>query len=96
MKILITKKIGKSTLQVEVEGQKEEDTFVSASAVTTMPDMCTLCNSEDVELTTNKAQDFTFIKVRCSKCSATSTMGTYKDKSGVFWKSFEIFKKDQE
>ena len=89
MKIIIEKNIGKSKLSVEVEGEKDIDALVKASTITSMPDHCTLCKSDQgVELVANKAESFTFIKVRCQnpKCRATSTMGQYKDNSGGFWK----------
>ena len=100
MKIQIVKTIGKSTLEVEVEGKDAKEALVRASGITTIPDYCSLCKSTEVELASNKAskdgKPLTYIKVRCSKCTATSTMGEYQDGSGVYWKSFEIFKKDQE
>lgn len=94
MKIQITKTIGKATLNVEVDADKDIDALVKASTITTIPDSCGLCKSSEVELTANKADAYTFIKVKCLKCSATSTMGQYKDGTGGFWKEFEIFKKD--
>lgn len=93
LKIVITKKIGKATLVAEVEEPKEIDALVRASGMTTMPDKCTLCQNEDVELTSNKADKFTYAKVRCRKCGATSTMGLYQDGGGVFWKEFEKYQK---
>ena len=97
MKVTISKQIGKAQLQVDVEGKDAEEALVHAAGITTMPDHCGLCKSEDVELTSNKAQEkYTYVKVRCSKCTATSTMGKYQDGSGIFWKAFEVFKKDQE
>jgi len=93
MKITINKQIGKSKLVFETEGNKAIDALVAATAFTTMPDRCTKCGGDDVVLDSNKADNYTFIKVRCqnSSCRATSTMGTYKDQSGHFWKDFEIF-----
>ncbi|MEK6881240.1 MAG: hypothetical protein AABY22_16585 [Nanoarchaeota archaeon] len=97
MKIIVNKQIGKSSLEVEVEGAEEMDALVRASSITTMPDKCGLCSSDDVQLTSNKAQEkYTYVKVRClnPKCGASSTMGLYQDKSGAYWKPFEIYKKD--
>lgn len=96
MKIKITKTIGKAKLEVDMEGKDAEEALVHASGITTMPDKCGLCKSEDVELISNKAQEkYTYIKIRCLICTATSTMGKYQDNSGIFWKPFEIFKKGQ-
>jgi hypothetical protein len=93
VKINITKKIGKAQLAVQVEGDKEVDTLLRASAFTTMPDRCGLCQSDEVQLDANKAEGFTFIKVRCLKCNATSSMGQYKDGTGCFWNRFEKFER---
>lgn len=94
MKALIEKTIGKSKLTFEVEGAKELDMLTRVSGFTAMPDVCSLCKSTDVELISNKADTYSFVKVKCNKCTATSTMGQYKDESGVFWKEFEIYQKE--
>lgn len=91
MKVNITKKIGKSTLTFQIDGEKDVDTLLKVSAFTTIPDVCTLCKSDEVELTANKADAFTFIKVKCLKCGGTANMGQYKDGSGSFWKAFEKY-----
>lgn len=91
MKVKITKQIGKSMLVFEVEGDKELDTLTRASTFTTMPDTCTMCNSENVELSANKADKYSFVKVKCMDCGAASTMGLYQDNSGAFWKKFEKY-----
>lgn len=93
MKITVTKIVGKSTLVSEVEGDKELDALVRASLCTSMPDKCGLCNSEDVQLISNKAGTYSYAKIRCMKCTATSTMGQYQDGVSGFWKDFEIYKK---
>lgn len=91
MKINITKKIGKATLVVDVEGDKEIDALTRASTFTTMPDTCGLCHSDNVELVSNKADKFSYIKVKCLDCGAASTMGQYQDNTGCFWKQFEKY-----
>ena len=96
MKVKITKRIGKANLEVDIEGANETETLVRTSGITTMPDKCGLCKNEDVMLTSNKAQEkYTYIKIRCLnvECGATSTMGEYQDKSGVYWKAFSIYNK---
>lgn len=95
MRVSITKAIGKSTLTFEVEGEKEIDTLAKASAFTTMPDKCDLCQSEDVVLSSNKAESFTFVKIKCLKCNARSQMGQYKDRSGIFFKRWEVYQPPQ-
>lgn len=96
IKANVTKRIGKSNLTFQVEGEEEIDALVAAGGFTSMPDVCELCKSEEVELEASKAKEFTFIKIRClnPKCGATSTMGQFKDGHGVFWKDFEIYTKE--
>lgn len=94
MKISVQKIIGRATLNVEVEGEKDVEALTKACTITAIPDTCGLCESTDVELVANKADAYTFIKVKCLSCTATSTMGQYKDGIGGFWKPFSIFKPD--
>lgn len=94
MQITINKQIGKANLTFVVDDGDAEKALVQATAFTTIPDKCGLCQGVDVVLESNKAQGkYTYIKVRCQKvgCKATSTMGKYEDKSGFFWKAFEIY-----
>lgn len=91
MKVQITKSIGMSQLTFEVEAEKELEALAKASFYTTAPDKCTACGSTDVMLESNKAESFTFVKIRCTKCRATANMGQYKDGSGAFWKKFEAY-----
>jgi hypothetical protein len=91
MKVLITKTIGMSSLTFEVEAEKELDALAKASFYTTAPDKCGSCGSTDVMLESNKAESFTFVKIRCNKCRATANMGQFKDGSGGFWKKFEAY-----
>lgn len=89
MIVKISKKIGNTTLQFEVEGSKAKDALSSASQFTTMPEKCDLCQSTELMLDSNKSDSFTFVKIRCLKCDARSGMGEFKDGSGIFWKKFE-------
>ena len=91
MQIRIEKQIGKSTLQFTVDGEKEIDALAKAAGFTTIPTTCTLCQSDDVILDANKAEGYTFVKVKCNKCNARSQMGQLRDGSGIFWKPFEKF-----
>lgn len=96
IKTNISKKIGKSSLTFQVEGEDEVSTLLKASGFTSMPDVCGLCSSEEVFLNGTKAKGFTYIKIVClnPKCGATSTLGQYRDGDGVFWKNFEIYTKE--
>ena len=93
MKITVTKIVGRSTLVAEVEGDKELDTLIRASLFASMPDECGLCKSTDVKLISNKADTYQYAKIQCGTCTATSTMGQYRDGGGGFWKEFSIYKK---
>jgi len=91
MKIIVKKKIGKSVLEFEVEGGKLPEVMEKAAFAASTPDRCGICGSEEIELSSNKADAFTFIKIRCMNpdCRATANLGQYKDGSGGFWKKFE-------
>lgn len=93
MKINISKKVGKSTLTFQVEGEKDIDALAKASFYTTVPDKCGLCQSENVLLDTNRAEGFVFVKIKCLDCNARANMGQYKDGSGGFWKRWEKYVK---
>lgn len=90
MQISISKKIGKSTLQFRVEGEKEKDTLAKASYFTTIPDKCGNCQSENIALDSNKTEEFTFIKVKCLDCNFRANMGELKA-GGIFWKKWEEY-----
>jgi len=90
MQVAISKKIGKSTLQFRVEGEKEKDTLAKASYFTTIPDKCGLCESDNISLDSNKTEEFTFIKIKCLECNARSNMGEFKA-GGIFWKPWEKY-----
>lgn len=96
MKIQITKIVGASTLTFEVEGEKEIDALSKAAAFTTMPDQCGMCQSKNVALDSNKAESFTFVKIRCLDCRARSQMGQFRDGSGIFFKKWEIYQPDKD
>lgn len=80
-----------SNLTFEVEAEKEIDALSKASFYTTAPDKCDLCGSTDVILDSNKAEGYTFVKIKCLKCNARANMGQFKDGSGGFWKDFEKY-----
>ena len=92
MKIVITKKIGDTTLQFQVEEPKDVDALFTAGTIAAIPTECT-CGSTDVHLEGSKAKGYTFVKVFCKKCRKVSQMGQYKE-GGVFWKEFEAFNKE--
>ena len=89
MKIKVNKKIGASTFQFEVDEDKEVEALAKAGMLASAPDVCALCGGE-VSLTGKKAKGYTFVEIRCKKCSATSSLGQYKE-GGFFWKKFEKY-----
>lgn len=94
MKVQIRKLIGNSTFIFDVEEGKVKDALFTAAGLASIPEMCTVCKSKNVQLSNNKGTDkngkaFSFVKVRCLDCTATSQMGEYLDGVNVFWKQFE-------
>jgi len=90
MKIIIQKKVGKTDLTFNVEDQDELQAMSKAGFFSGIPDKCKICESENVHLSSNKAQGYTFVKVICKDCNARSQMGQYKD-GGSFWKEWEKY-----
>ena len=90
MKILVKKAVGKVQFEFEVEAEKGFDALFNASTLAATPDVCGLCKSTDVVLTGNRAKEYKFVKVRCTSCTATSTLSEYKA-GGYFWKEFEKY-----
>lgn len=95
MKINITKKVGDTTLQFQVEDPKDVETLFQAGCIASIPTVCGLCGSEEVSLSGNKKDSYTFVKVHCNKCGANSNMGQYKE-GGFFWKQFEKYESHKE
>jgi hypothetical protein len=88
MTITIKRQVGSSELVFQVEAEKDIDALAQASFYTNTPEECGLCKSADVKLDSNKAETFTFIKIKCNKCLASANVGSFKDGSGHFWKKF--------
>lgn len=97
MKVTITKKIGTATMTFEVEEGKTKDALYRASNFTTIPEVCTLCKSSNLQLDSNKGErdgkTYTFVKVKCLDCNGRSNMGENLDGVNVFWKEFEKYER---
>lgn len=91
MKVQVKKTVGTSVLEIECEGEKAIDALAAASQFTTIPEECSICQSRELMLDSNKAESFTFVKIKCLKCNARSNAGQFKDGSGIFWKPFEKY-----
>lgn len=90
MKIQITRIINGITYHFEIEAEKEVDALFQASNYSSMPTKCRLCGSENVHLSGNKAEGYTFVKMLCDECDARAQVGQYKE-GGIFWKSWEKY-----
>jgi len=95
MKIKIKKQVGSSELSFEIEEKEIFDTLFNAGFLTSIPTRCSECNSEKVELQSNKAKEYKYVKVICKECFAQANLGQYKDGSGYFWKNFEKWQKQE-
>ncbi|MCK9370639.1 hypothetical protein M0R04_12075 [Candidatus Dojkabacteria bacterium] len=93
MKLTIKKQLTNNVLEVEIDERDDKEALAKAT-VFMQKDVCGLCKSDDITWESNKGQNekgsFTYIKRRCNKCNATSTLGSYKT-GGFFWKAFEIY-----
>jgi len=93
-KINITKKIGNTTFSFWAEDEDFKEALAEASFYGNVPNVCGICNNEDVKLDSNRTSEgYLYIKVRClnEKCKAAATLGVYKDNKGGFWKQFEKY-----
>lgn len=91
MKISIKKQIGNSEIIFQIDKDKDKEALSMAGFLSETPTICSICKSKNISLSANKADGYTFIKVKC-ECGATAQMGEYKD-GGFFWKKFEIYQK---
>lgn len=99
MELKIKRNINKAV--VEISLNERDDKVALGKAITfAVEDYCDACKSRDsIVWKQNKATDdkggtFLYIKRRCIKCGAESTMGEYQGGLGYFWKPFEVFKRD--
>ena len=88
IKSKITKQIGDVNFSFEIEEEKEFDVLEKSSLFGCMPDECGLCKSKDVVLSAHRAQEYTFVEIKCKECGATAQLGSYK-KGGYYWKNWE-------
>lgn len=99
MKITIQRKIGSAVLTLEVEDREDKVAFAKALPLTEQ-DYCGLCQSNNIKWHTNKVKtddgkEYIYIKRRCLKCGATSTLGEYVG-GGYFWKQWQIYRKPED
>lgn len=91
MQIKIKRKIGDSELEFSIDEKEDISALVKASSITSIPNRCSLCLSDQIHLSSNRTKEgFIFIKIICDKCFAQSNMGQYKT-GGIFWKKFDKY-----
>lgn len=94
MQITVKKNIGKSQLEVVCDGKDDKES-IALALLFTQPDVCGLCHQTNIIWDSNKAKSdsgsFTYIKRKCLGCNATSTLGSYQDGNGYFWKQWELY-----
>lgn len=97
MNIKVTKRIGNNIMEF-TSTEPEFKTAMAEIIPFTQPDYCSLCKNTNIIFATNKANTddgtFIYIKRKCLKCGATSTLGEYKG-GGYFWKEFLIYKPEE-
>ena len=90
MKVSVKKSIGGSDFIFEAEEEKDIEAIAKVASLSNAPIKCGLCQSENVHLSSNKAQGYTFVKVLCEDCNGRSQLGQYKE-GGFFWKEWEKY-----
>lgn len=97
MKIQVKKQIGKNELIFSTD-EPDFDKAMSEILPFSQPDYCGLCKNDKVIFEVQKGSSdkgtFTYVKRKCLKCNATSTLGKFKD-GGYFWKEWNIYNPDQ-
>ena len=92
MKILITKKLNKTTkIDVEVVAADLKECLLQAS-VLLKEDECGRCKSLEIDYDCQKHKtdkgEFVYAKRICRKCEFESNMGTRQGGAGYFWKEW--------
>jgi hypothetical protein len=86
--IKIRKKYLTTEVELEISGSDIKDELFRAS-IFTCDDICNLCSSKDIALVGNKTEEgHQYVKRLCTKCGATSNLGSYKEGKAYFWHKF--------
>ena len=90
-------KIGADTFEFEPDAVELKEQFAELYNLKprTKCDVCGNIKPEKFRLWVNKSKDkkdkeWTYVKVICD-CGAASTLGTFLDNKGYFWKKFEKY-----
>lgn len=88
MQINVTKKLGGTAYTFVIDEPKVEKAFNEAAHLDRqIPEKCGYpdCQSDNVRLTSQEKDAFTFIKIVCFKCRGFKKLGQKKDGSGWFF-----------
>jgi len=80
-------------ITLEIEEKNDLESLQKAIALTNMPSECSLCQSKDLKLTSNKDKEGNnYINLKCNNCGGSVKLGTLKA-GGYFWhRDFQIYK----
>jgi len=98
MQLTIKRNINKAVVEFKLD-ERDEKVALGKAITLAVEDYCDNCKaSNSIVWRQNKATDekggnFIYIKRRCTKCGAESTLGEYQGGLGYFWKKFELYKK---
>lgn len=95
MKLTIKRKINNAVVDFELD-ERDEKVAIGKAITLAVEDYCGNCKSNSIVWRQNKATDdkggtFVYIKRRCLKCGAESTLGEYQGGLGYFWREFAIY-----
>ena len=95
MKITVNRKANGADVSFQIDEAEDKKALAKAIAFAAL-DYCDLCKGTKVIWGQNKTKEgYIYIKRICINCKAQSTLGTYQDNAGYFWKQFEIYEGDK-
>lgn len=99
--IKVRRNINNQTVEFDVDEKDFKEAMALAITIC-VQDYCDNCkNRSGIVWQTNRAESkkdgkmYTYVKRRCLKCFAESTLGSYADGRGYFWKRFEVYQGKQ-
>jgi len=97
MEIIVKKRIGDNLIEFKID-EREDKIAISKALAFAEKDECSLCHNTDVAMYSQKTiskkdgKTFLFIRRKCKKCSATSSLSEYQGNLGYYWTQWEIWK----
>lgn len=101
MKVRYNARIGHDSFTFESDATDLKDQFLQLYNIRPRW-KCDVCDNMDPKafrLFTNETDEgYKYVKIICTSndCKATSTLGTFKDNKGFFWKKFEKYEGKEE